>query len=229
MFARKSFVRAALAAAALSVAAVAPAGAQAFAYPSFQTPRVVQREFNFGLADADDVTSLLFQWREGSGSRNQLSLDVGFADTDGDNNVFFVGGQFGRQLTTSNATMPFDLMFTAGANLATFEAFDDRINVFRVPIGISAGHVFPLEGGMSITPYIHPRFVIANCSDCGFGEDDDDTDFGIEFDLGGEFKFNPAFAVRLSATFGGEDTFNDDSFGVSLAWTPGATARSRRR
>lgn len=231
MSARKSLVRAAIAAAALSIAAVgfaAPAGAQAFAYPSFQVPRVTPREFNFGLADADGATSLLFQWREGSGSRNQLSLDVGFADTDGDNNVFFFGGQFGRQLTTSNASMPFDLMLTVGANLATFEVLDERINVFRVPVGLSAGHVFPLEGGMSITPYIHPRFVIANCSDCAFGPDDDETELGIEFDIGGEFRFNPAFAVRLSAGFGDEDTFNDDSFGVSLAWTPGGLSRSRR-
>src|SRR5690349_20307342 len=118
MHARTAILRAAIAGAVLSLAAAAPAGAQAFAYPSFQAPRVATREFNFGLADADGATSLLFQWREGNGSRNQLSLDLGFADTDGDNNVVFIGGQFGRQLTTSNATMPFDLLLTVGANLS---------------------------------------------------------------------------------------------------------------
>lgn len=224
MFARTSLVRALVAGAALSLVAAAEAGAQAFAYPSFQAPRV-GREFNFGLADADGATSLLFQWRALSGSRNQLSLDVGFADTDGDENVLFFGGQFARQLTTSNATMPFDIALTVGANLATIEVADERVNFFRVPVGVSAGHVFPLEGGMSITPYIHPRLAIAKCS-ADFGCDD--TELGIEFDIGGEFKFNPAFAIRLSAGFGNDDTFNDDSFGVSLAWTPGGTSRSRR-
>lgn len=226
MHARTTLVRALVMGAALSFAAAAEAGAQAFAYPSFQAPRV-GREFNFGLADADGATSLLFQWRAMNGSRNQLSLDVGFADTDGDENVLFIGGQFARQLTTSNATMPFDMALTVGANLATFEieAIDERVNIFRVPVGVSIGHVFPLEGGMSITPYIHPRLAFAKCS-ADFGCDE--SEIGLEFDIGGEFKFNPAFAVRLSAGFGDEDTFNDDSFGVSLAWTPGGSSRSRR-
>jgi hypothetical protein len=225
MHARTTLVRALVTGAVLSLAAAAPVGAQAFAYPSFQVPRISQREFNFGLADADGATSLLFQWREGMGNRNQLSLDVGFADTDGDENVLFLGGQWARQLTTANATMPFDLAFTLGAGFARTEVADEGLTIIRVPVGVSAGHVFPLEGGMSITPYIHPRFLLARCSSdfC-----DDETELGLEFDIGGEFRFNPAFAVRLSAAFGDEDTFNDDSFGVSLAWTPGGVARSRR-
>jgi hypothetical protein len=221
MHARTSALRALFAGAALSLVAV-PAGAQAFAYPSFQTPRVAQREYNFGLADADIGTSLLFQWREGSGSRNQLSLDVGFTDTDV-NSAFFLGGQFGRQLATSNASMPFDVLFTVGANLAHLGG-DNSVNAFRIPIGVSAGHVFPLEGGMAITPYIHPRLVIAHCGDCFV----DDTNLGLEFDLGGELKFSPAFGVRLSASFGNDDILNGDSFGVSLAWAPGRMSRARR-
>ena len=35
------------------VASPAAAGAQAWAYPAFQPPRVMNREFNFGVADAD--------------------------------------------------------------------------------------------------------------------------------------------------------------------------------
>lgn len=224
MHARTSFLRAAATVVALSLAAAAPAAAQAYVYPSFQAPRIVGREFNFGLADADDfdATSLLFQWREGRGGRNQLSLDLGFADTDADG-VFFLGGQFGRQLATSNATAPFDVMFTAGANIARIDAGIDDFTMLRIPVGVSAGHVFPIEGGMSITPYIHPRFVFAH-ADRGFG---DDTELGLEFDLGGEFKFSSAFAVRLSASFG-DDDINGDSFGVSLAWLPGGVSRSRR-
>jgi hypothetical protein len=224
MHARTTFLRAAVAVAALSLAAAAPAGAQAFAYPSFQMPRVAQREFNFGIADGDgnDATSLLFQWREGRGSRNQLSLDVGFADIDPDG-AFFLGGQFARQLVTSNATAPFDVLFTVGANVARVDLGADDYTLLRVPVGVSAGHVFPIEGGMTITPYIHPRFVFAHASVANA----DDTELGLEFDLGGEFKFSPAFGVRLSASFG-DDQINGDSFGVSLAWTPGGTARSRR-
>ena len=224
MHARTSLLRAAITGATLVLIAAAPVGAQAWSYPSFQMPRITPREFNFGLADADGSTSLLFQWREGSGSRNQLSLDLGYADVDGSDGVFFLGGQFGRQMTTSNANMPFDLMLTVGANVSHVDLGAESSNALRVPIGVSAGHVFPLEGGTSITPYIHPRFVIAHC-DCGGA---DDTNLGLEFDLGGEFKFNSAFAVRLSASFGDDEILNGDSFGVSLAWTPGRSSRSRR-
>lgn len=226
MHARTSFLRAALAGATFSLAAfAAPAGAQATAYPSFQAPRVTDREFNFGLADANPGTSLLFQWREGQGSRNQLSLDLGFTDYNG-GNLTFIGGQFARQLATSNASMPFDVLLTAGANLAHASVAGNSSNGLRIPVGVSAGHVFPLEGGMTITPYIHPRLVIAHCNGCF--ANGDDTNLGLEFDLGGEFKFNSAFALRLSAGFGDNDTLSDDSFGVSLAWTPGRMSRSHR-
>ena len=225
MHARTTLLRAAVAVAALSLAAV-PAGAQAFAYPSFQVPRVTSREYNFALADGDgrDATSLVFQWREGRGSRNQLSLDVGYSDV-GMDGAFFIGGQFAHQIVTSTATTPFDVLFTVGGNVARVDLELDDYTMLRIPVGVSAGRVFPIEGGMTITPYIHPRFVFAHCDCLG---PDDDTELGLEFDIGGEFKFSPAFAVRLSAGFGDADILNGDSFGVSLAWTPGTVSRSRR-
>jgi hypothetical protein len=229
MHARTSTLRATLLVAGLTLTGAAQAGAQAFAYPAFQAPRVVSREYNFGLADADGATSLLFQWREGSGARSQLSLDIGFADTNNDG-VFFIGGQFANQLATSTASMPFDLLLTVGAGLSRLDFGDESRNALRIPVGVSAGHVFPLEGGSTITPFIHPRLVFASCNDCFFDNngDADDSNIGLEFDVGGEFKFSPAFALRLAASLGDDDILNGDSFGVSLAWTPGRVSRSRR-
>lgn len=226
MHARTSFLRAAVAVAALSLAA-APAGAQAFVYPSFQGPRVVAREFNFGIADADDAdaTSLVFQWRAGRGARSQLSLDLGYTDTNADG-AFFIGGQFAQQLATSSATTPFDVLFTVSGNVARVDSDFNDYTVLRIPVGVSAGRVFPIEGGMTITPYLHPRFVFVH-ADRGNDVNNDDTELGLEFDIGGEFKFSPAFAVRLSGSFGDDDV-NGDSFGVSLAWTPGVASRTRR-
>lgn len=207
-----SRLRAFVAAAALFVAA-APLGAQAFAYPSFQAPRTIAHEYNFGLADSDGATSLLFQWRAGRGAKSQLSLDFGVADTPADA-ALFIGGQFAQQLARSTADMPLDLLLTVGANIAN----GNDITIFRVPVGLSVGHRFPLEGGLALTPYVHPRLTFANCGDCGLA---DDSDIGIEFDLGADFEFSPQFAVRLSALMAGNDTFVDDAFGISLAWKPG--------
>src|SRR5688572_31676437 len=80
-FVRRIVVRLA-AAAAVSVPAASQA--QAWAYPAFQPPRVTNREFNFGIADAGDAgTALVFQWREGLTPRTHMSFDGGFADPDG--------------------------------------------------------------------------------------------------------------------------------------------------
>ena len=207
------------------------AAAQAWSYPSFQRPRVTEREFNFGVADAGDAgTSLIFQWREGIDARTQLSLDVGVADPAGRNseNLFLLGGTLARQLSEARADLPLDFLFTAGLNLA----LGGGGNLLRLPVGVSLGHRFPLEQGMAITPYIHPRLSIDFCGDCGSGDDDTDdseTDLGVDFDIGVSFEVNRNLSFRLSALFGGSDLVGDsDGFGLSIAWNPAALARFRR-
>jgi hypothetical protein len=205
------------------------AGAQAWAYPSFQPPRVTNREFNFGVGDAGHAgTSLIFQWREGLSQRTQLSLDVGFADPDGEGNgKLLFGGQFAGMLTQANAEMPLDFLATAGLNFAVGDGSD----LVRVPLGVSVGHRFPLEEGFAITPYVHPRVSLDMCTDCsGRDLDESSTDLGIDFDLGVNFEVTRQLAFRVSALFGGSDTFGDsDGFGISLAWSPAGLSRLIRR
>lgn len=217
MIARKTAIRAAaLLAAALgsTTATAATADAQAWNYPSFQQPRITPREYNFAVADGGDAagTSFVFQWREGVSLRDQLSLDVGLADPGGNADTqFLIGGQYARQLMTSGSQAPFDLLFTAGVN----GAFGD-FSVVRLPVGVSLGRRFPLEGGLAITPYAHPRVALAFCGDCV-----DDSDVSLDFDLGANFEFTPQFALRFSLLFTGSNYFDDDTaFGLSLAWTP---------
>ena len=212
-----TLLRAAAGAIALLAAGAASAGAQAWNYPSFQQPRVTPREYNFGIADGGDAgTTFLFQWREGVSQRDQLSLDVGLADPNcnGCDSKFLIGGQFAHQLATSSAQMPFDMLFTVGAN----GAFGGGWSLVRIPVGVSVGHRFPLEGGMSITPYVHPRLSLDLCGNCGTG---DNSNASLDFDVGGSFDFSPQFSVRASASFSGSDYLgNDNAFGFSLAWRP---------
>jgi hypothetical protein len=221
---RKS-ARAALAAAALALPATA--GAQAWAYPSFQPPRIIEREFNFGVADANSAgTTLFFQWREGLSPRTQLSLDVGFADPEGEGNgKLLLGGQFGWMLTQSTAEMPLDFLATGGINFAVGDGSD----LIRIPFGVAIGHRFPLEGNFAITPYVHPRLSIDFCSECGT-EEDDESDLGIDFDIGASFEVSRSLSFRVSALFGWSDTFGDsDGFGISLAWAPAGLSKLIRR
>jgi hypothetical protein len=203
------------------------AGAQAWAYPAFQPPRVINREFNFGVADAGHAgTSLVFQWREGLSPRSQLSFDLGFADPDGEGNgKLLLGGQFAGLLTQQSAEMPLDVLGTVGLNMA----IGDGGNLVRIPFGVSIGHRFPLDQGFAITPYIHPRVSLDVCSDCG-KDDDNETDLGVDFDLGASFEVTRQLSFRVSALFGGSDTFGDsDGFGISLAWSPPALSKLIRR
>jgi len=205
------------------------AGAQAWAYPAFQPPRVMNREFNFGVADAGDAgTSLIFQWREGLSPRTQLSFDAGFADPDGEGNgKLLLGGQFAGMLTEASADMPLDFLLTGGLNFAVGDGSD----LLRIPFGVSVGHRFPLDEGFAITPYVHPRLSLDMCTDCsGPDGDESSADLGIDFDLGVNFEVTPRLSFRVSALFGGSDTFGDsDGFGISLAWSPAGLSRMIRR
>ena len=188
--------------------------AQAWAYPSFQPPTVATREFNFGIADAGGAgTSLLFQWRERAGTRSQFSADVGLADPEGkgSDNVLFLGGQYAYQIAKANADVPLDFLFTLGAGLA----FGNKTSL-RVPVGVSVGHRFPLDGALAITPYVHPRVSLDFCGGCT----NDESQLGINFDVGVNFELTRVLAVRGSAYFGGSDRFGQDGIGLSLVWTP---------
>ena len=187
--------------------------AQAWSYPSFQIPRTVEREYNIGVADAGKSgTSIVFQWREGLGGGSQISFDGGLADAGSrDENLELFGGvQYALQLATANADVPLDFLFTAGAFLAAGDA-----EILRLPVGVSVGHRFPLEGDLAITPYVHPRLTFGLCTDCP-----DKNDLAVNFDLGGSFEVSKNLSLRFSAIVGGSNRFDDDGFGVSLAWAP---------
>jgi hypothetical protein len=204
---------------ALVASAVLPvvASAQALNFPSFQKPRISSREYNFGVIGGSG-TSLLFQWREPRSMRNQLSLDAAFTQPDGPNakGIFSLGGQFGHQLTTARADMPLDMLLTAGANAS----FANGANMYRVPVGVSLGHRFQLDGAMAITPYVHPRLSFDYLTAGSVSS----SDVNMNLDLGGDLELSQQLALRLSAQVVGP---YQNSVGMSLAWTPGAVRTKR--
>lgn len=221
MHVRRSALLAAFGAAAFAAASTT-VQAQAANYPAFEMPRIESRAFNFAVADGDDMgTQLLVQWREGTSPRMQLGLDAGFGDPDGGDSYFFLGGNLGYQMTRSNPNMPLDVMLTAGIN----GAFSDPVDIIRIPFGVSVGHRFDLEGPMAITPFAHPRLIIDHCSEACFGTDDK-TDFGLGFDIGADFAFNPQAAVRFALSLSNGEVFEDqDSFGLGFVWRPAGVRR----
>ncbi len=199
--------------------AVAPsmALAQAYTYPAFQQPTLVEREYNFAAADAGRAgTSLMFQWREGVAPRWQVGVDAGLADPDGNASTRLVlGGHVARELTRASADFPFDVVLTAGLGFSSA----DGHSVMRMPVGASVGHSFALDGGMQITPYVHPRLSLDRCSSCRLGGAD--SKLNVDVDIGAGLQLTEQVALRIAAIAGGRDYLGSgNGIGLSVAWTP---------
>jgi hypothetical protein len=193
--------------------------AQAWAYPSFQPPRIAVREYNFGVADADSRgITLVFQWREQSGPRSQFSFDLGIADTDRrDTDLVAFGGVAGAmRVGSSTQEVPLDFVLTGGLYLAIGDG-----TLFRLPVGVSMGHRFDFDGGLALTPYLHPRVSLDVCNSCG------GSDLSLTFDLGMNFEVSRTLSIRGAALFTGTESIDGEGFGISLAWTPPSLARRR--
>ena len=203
----------------LAVLILAPsvALAQSYTYPAFQPATLVDREYNFAAADAGRTgTTLLFQWREGVAPRWQLGVDAGLADPDGNASTRLVlGGHVAREIARSTADFPFDVALTGGVG---FSSVDGR-SVVRVPLGVSVGHRFELDGGMSLAPFVHPRLSFDRCNDCVAGSAD--SKLNVDVDLGLSLQMTSQVALRVAAIAGGSDYLGSgNGVGLSIAWTP---------
>ena len=208
-------VRVAAVAAALALPA-ADAAAQTF-YPAFQPARTVAREYNFAIADGDAGTQFLFQWHEGMTRASGFRFDAGLSDpdVDGADVSVLLGATYLRQLNNAGPDLPLDLLFTVGGNAAVGDGV-----FLEVPVGISVGRRFPLDGVFALTPFVHPRLALQYCNECDAG--DSETDLGIGVDLGVDFEVSTRLSLRAALLLGSDDT---DAIGLGLAWRPGGLRR----
>jgi hypothetical protein len=197
------------------------AEAQAWHYPAFQPPAIATREFNFAVAGGDAYgTTGLFQWREGIGPDTHLSLDVGFADPDGGDTGFLLGGGIGQRIMRATSETPIDMVLTGGI----YGEFGSNPSLFRLPLGVVVGHRFPIQGTTTaLTPYVHPRISIDACiSDCDRGNRDIGTDVKVNFDIGVDFEVTRTLSLRGAVLIGGVSEFDSKAgFGFGLAFHPG--------
>lgn len=207
---------------ALGASVTAPeAQAQAYNYPAMQTPRASGRDYTAGLVGGAG-TAFLFQWREAVREGLHWQLDAGFADPKGNvDPLLFVGGFLGKEVMRARADQPLDVLVTAGVG----SAFGGNRTVFRVPVGVSVGHTFELDEGMTLTPYVHPRLSIDACGSCGRDRDARTTLSG-NFDIGGHWQVNRQFGVRVSAAFSGSDVVGtNETVAIGFTWMPAGLTR----
>jgi hypothetical protein len=203
--------------------------AQAYNYPALQTPRIVDREYNFAAASAGNAgTSLLFQWREGLNADWQFNADGGLAAPKGSGNTrLLLGAGVAWQWVRATADMPFDVAATGGAGFSA----GSGLNVVRIPIGAVVGHTFKLDNGNELTPFVHPRLSLDFCSGSAAvitpanstipAACPSSSKLDVDVDVGVNYEITPQVALRIAGLLGGTSYVGStNAIGFSVAWTP---------
>lgn len=185
--------------------AAGAAQAQETFTPIFKAPYrpFNQHEFGASISDPGEGVDFALEGFYSYGKdANDFGIRGGFADVDGNNTRFLIGGDFRTRVLNYSESFPFDGALTLGLG-GNFGEGDD---IFAVPIGISLGRHFEMEGSSTtFTPYIHPNLVPV------FGGDDDGVKF--TFGLGVDIRFSEQWAVRASGGLG-----DIEGVGISVAY-----------
>ncbi len=198
------------------------AQAQAWIYPSFQEPRVVNREFTFAVADGGfDGTSYIFQWREELASRDLFIFDGGVAPNVDSHAVTFFSARYGYQLLQQRDSEAFEALGTVGLTISVGHAQPFT----RIPFAISLGHRFAFDHNLALTAYIHPAASLDFCGggDCVILVRGGSAQFGLgaSFGLGANLELAHGFSVRAEAAFNRSTVANiDNTIGIGVAWQP---------
>jgi hypothetical protein len=207
--------------------AASPAAAQAWHYPTLQTPDISARDYTVLVAGGGDYgTSGVAQWREGIAPDVMVNFDVGIATPTG-NTKFLAGAGVGYGLLKATPETPIDLILTGGI----YGAFGSQSFV-RIPFGAVVGHHFPLGGNLILTPFVAPRLSIDVCASAcdvvvdGETVDHFGTDLKLNFDLGASLDVTKTLAVRGALTIGGVSAGDSrTSFGIGLTYRPDMAPR----
>jgi hypothetical protein len=218
MHTRSLFAKSVAVACAALAFGASTASAQAWHYPTLQTPEISTRDFTFLVAGGGDYgTSAVAQWREGFAPDFMANFDVGVA-TPTDNTKFLAGAGLGYSLMRSTQQTPIDLLLTGGL----YGAFGSQSFV-RIPVGVVVGHRFPLASNLALTPFVSPRLSVDVCaSSCG----DIGTDLKLDFDLGASLDVTSSIGIRAALTIGGVSAGDSQTaFGIGLTYRPNMAPR----
>lgn len=183
----------------------APLAAQSFFAPGLQPSQITGREATVALVDAGSA-GLVGQWRQPlSRPKTQLTLEAGLLGSNGGgSSQILLGAGVAYQLATVSADLPVDVALTGGLGLASGGG-----STLSIPVGASLGRRFELDGGIAVTPYLHPQLALTRVSVGGFS----DSKVDLNIDLGANVQLKPTMAIRLGISLGESDAL---ALGISL-------------
>jgi hypothetical protein len=180
--------------------------AQETGTPLFKAPyrAFTTHEFGASLSDPGSYADFALEGFYGYGSgTNDFGIRGGFADGQGGNDTrILLGGDFRTRVVSYSESFPLDGALTVGFGTQ----LGDGPDLFFVPVGVSLGRRFEMEGSnTTFTPYAHPVIIPT------FGSGNDDVNFALG--LGVDIRFSEQWAVRASGGLG-----DIDGVGVSLVY-----------
>jgi hypothetical protein len=189
----------------LLAGAATTSAAQETGTPVFKAPyrTFTTHEVGGSFSDPGEGVSFALEgfYRYGHGPYD-LSLRGGFEDLNGSNGTrYLIGGDARTQIITYSTSFPLDGALTLGFGADVGDGRDR----YRIPIGISLGRRFNLEGSnTTFVPYFHPVLVPV------FGGGDSSVDAALG--LGVDIRFSEDLALRVSGGLG-------DIEGVGISFT----------
>jgi hypothetical protein len=179
--------------------------AQTTGTPLFKAPyrAFTDHEFGLALSDAgqDYQYALEAFYSYGRGS-NDFGLRAGIADPEAGDTRILLGGDFRTRVINYSESFPLDGALTVGAGVN----FGDGDDLIYLPVGISVGRRFELEGSKTtFTPYAHPTLVPVIGAQGG-------SDVGFALGLGVDMRLGQSWSARVSGGLG-------DLEGIGVALT----------
>jgi hypothetical protein len=190
----------------LIAGAAGAAGAQETGTPIFKSPyrEFTAHELGLSLSDPGSVYDFALEAFYGYGrGQNDFNLRGGFANGSGNlDTKVLLGADFRTQVLSYSESIPLDGSLTVGFGAS----IGDGPDRFFLPVGISVGRRFDLEGSnTTFVPFAQPVIIPT------FGGGNSDVNFALG--LGVDIKFSASWAVRASGALG-----DLDGVGISLAY-----------
>ena len=179
--------------------------AQETGTPMFKSPyrSFTSHELGVGFSDPGDNVQYALEgfYSYGRGS-NDFGLRAGIADPEEGDMRILLGGNFRTRVLSYSESFPLDGALTVGAGLN----FGDGDDLIYLPVGLSVGRRFELEGSKTtFTPYVHPTLIPVIGAQGG-------SDVGFALGLGVDMRLGDNWSVGVSGGLG-------DLEGVGLALT----------
>jgi opacity protein-like surface antigen len=200
-------------AAALVITAASAAQAQHWETPTFFSPRPHDDLGVYAIKPEGGDWGVVGIWRQSGGIN--LGVRGGVGGPSGDRTVLVGAELFGP--IALNAP-PLALYWVTGIG-ASFNG----VTALRIPLGVSVGAPLGTEGGLVITPYVHPRGALdVFAFDNADNEEETDTEFNFDVDLGVDLAITPRFSLKAGYTVGDVSVFG---LGAAFRLGRGAAVR----